>query len=151
MHSSTDPEQFHEQLLQLQRALAALQQNTPGLDQQLPPSHRRALVVLHDFQSRDRAPRLHELVELLGIDKSNVTRLVQKMQQLGHARTTQDPEDRRARRITLTVRGAELARDVQEAELACAASILATIPEEVKAQTCHAVELLLDALHETIR
>lgn len=80
----------------------------------LPPSYAQALMVLRSFEQRQLQPTLTELVELLGIDKSNVTRLCQRMVEEGHVHIGRDERDRRAKRIRLTAAGAALAERVNE-------------------------------------
>ena len=83
----------------------------------IPSSYAQALVVLLELNEREHGPTLSDLVDYLGIDKSNVTRLCQRMRDAGHVQIERDPQDRRAKRIVLTTRGLELARYIDEQSL----------------------------------
>lgn len=83
----------------------------------LPASNAQALIILLDFKMKDATPTLSDIVELLDIDKSNVTRLCQRMQEAGHILITRDANDRRAKRLELSRSGEELARFIQTASL----------------------------------
>ena len=63
-------------------------------------SHAHALMLL---ASRSEATSQSELGRLLGIDKSNVTRLCSRMEKLGHVRQSRAPTDRRSRLVRITV------------------------------------------------
>jgi DNA-binding MarR family transcriptional regulator len=55
--------------------------------------------------SDPEALRVTELAERLGVDTPTVTRKVQQLERLGFVVRTEDPADRRAHRIALTVSG----------------------------------------------
>ena len=46
--------------------------------------------------------RVSDLAELLGIDTPSVTRKVQQLERLGYVTSVTDPDDKRAKRISLT-------------------------------------------------
>jgi DNA-binding MarR family transcriptional regulator len=74
----------------------------------LPPATAHALLFLLDAP----APTQQDLVEALGLDKSNVARLCQRLERAGHVTRLVDAEDRRARRVRLTAKGHRLASRV---------------------------------------
>lgn len=86
--------------------------------EQLPPSYAQALIVLLTFQRRQQQPTLSELVELLNIDKSNVTRLCQRMVEEGHVLIARDGKDKRVKRIQLSAQGTAMAEEVNQLSLA---------------------------------
>jgi DNA-binding MarR family transcriptional regulator len=55
-----------------------------------------------------------DLAGVLGIDKSNVARLCERMVKAGHARQISAPDDRRSRLVALTPAGARLAERVEQ-------------------------------------
>jgi DNA-binding MarR family transcriptional regulator len=83
--------------------------------QPISPSYAHALMVLLD-RSRERAVTAQaDLAAILGIDKSNVTRLCARMEAAGHVDQARAPDDGRSRLVTLTANGERLARRVEAA------------------------------------
>ena len=54
---------------------------------------------------RSDSLRVSDLAELLGIDTPSVTRKIQQLERLGYVTSVTDPEDKRAKRISLTRSG----------------------------------------------
>jgi DNA-binding MarR family transcriptional regulator len=54
---------------------------------------------------RSEPLRVSDLAELLGIDTPSVTRKIQQLERLGYVTSVTDPEDKRAKRISLTRSG----------------------------------------------
>ncbi|MEQ9501847.1 MAG: MarR family winged helix-turn-helix transcriptional regulator [Deltaproteobacteria bacterium] len=75
----------------------------------LPPATAHALLHL---LAADPAPTQQDLVDALGLDKSNVARLCQRLERAGHLTRVVDADDRRARRVRLTAKGHRLASRV---------------------------------------
>ncbi len=113
----TDAKELREQLQLLLRQVMELEEHADQDGESLPTSYAQALIILLDFNAQDKRPTLTDLVELLNIDKSNVTRLCQKMKRAGHIDVARDPRDRRAKRIELSQEGLELAEFVNSASL----------------------------------
>jgi DNA-binding MarR family transcriptional regulator len=67
----------------------------------------RLLRVLHD-----RAPTINALAQLLGLDKSSTSGLVDRAQQRGLVRRVRSQLDRRSVRVRLTDQGRQLAAQV---------------------------------------
>ena len=59
---------------------------------------------------RDREPRLSELADYLGLDKSSISGLVDRAERRGLLARRPDQEDGRASRVLLTAAGRDLAR-----------------------------------------
>ena len=61
---------------------------------------------------------MRELAERLYLDPSNLTALVDRLEELGLVERTTDAEDRRVKRLILTERGARIGDDVVDAVFA---------------------------------
>ena len=92
----------------------------------LATSHAHALMILAE-SGPDGLPQ-GELARRLGIDKSNGSRLVQKLAEEGRVSVRGADEDARVRRVRLTARGERLAGEVERASRARFASVYAAIP-----------------------
>lgn len=112
-----DASELRVQLLTLMRHVDSLEEHEGHDGESLPSSHARALMVLLDYHHAEEEPTLSDLVELLDIDKSNVTRLCQRMDEAGHIEVRRDPQDRRAKRVSLSEDGLLLARYVNHESL----------------------------------
>ena len=77
----------------------------------LSPTQVRVLGIL-----RDREPRMAELAQHLGLDKSSISGLVDRAEKRGLVQRDASPDDGRAVRVSLTAAGRDLAR-VLEAEV----------------------------------
>ncbi len=109
--------ELHDLLHSLTRYFDACERHTTQDGDLIPSSYAQALMILLDFGARGATPTLSDLVDLLDIDKSNVTRLCQRMQEAGHVVITRDTHDRRAKRLELSKDGEELAEFIQNASL----------------------------------
>lgn len=102
--SPTGVADIEQELVTLSRRVRAFHtriatQVHPGLE----PAAYGLMALLHDTGPL----RGSELVERLGLDKSTVSRQVAQLVALGMAERVADPEDGRARVVSLTERGAE--------------------------------------------
>jgi MarR family transcriptional regulator, lower aerobic nicotinate degradation pathway regulator len=61
---------------------------------------------------RDRQPGMNDLAQLLGLDKSSITGLVDRAERRGLVKRTVSTEDRRVFRVSLTKSGTNLAERV---------------------------------------
>ena len=109
-------------------------------------SCRRALLILLDCHDLDRAPMLTDLVDLLGIDKSNVTRLCQKLEAAQYIEIRRDQSDRRIKRVRLSQQGLRLARQVNRASYDRFEELLSSIPTDARNQVLRSIGLLNDAI-----
>ncbi len=71
-----------------------------------------------------------ELSEVLVVDRSNVTGLIDRMERAGWVKRTDDPKDRRVHRIVLTPAGRKLWEKVQPKYLAVAKQVVAGLTEK---------------------
>jgi len=108
---------LRERLRQLVQQVDEFESHQTPSGRTLTSSYAQALMVLLDFAQVNKKPTLSDLVDQLDIDKSNVTRLCQRMEDSGHIELVRDPKDRRAKRISLSEDGAELAQFVDDASI----------------------------------
>jgi MarR family 2-MHQ and catechol resistance regulon transcriptional repressor len=69
--------------------------------------------VLNVIAARADGLSQQELSEVLVVDRSNVTGLIDRMEKSGWVKRADDPDDRRAYRVTLTAAGRRLFQKVQ--------------------------------------
>ncbi len=82
----------------------------------------------------------------LSIDKSNVTRLCAKMARASHIKRRTSEHDARSRLVSLTPKGARLAREVEVASRRRFGALLEGLPEARRADVIAAMQHLVDAL-----
>ncbi|MER7057917.1 MarR family transcriptional regulator [Streptomyces sp. NPDC000351] len=63
---------------------------------------------------RDRRPRMTELAEFLGLDKSTMSGLIDRAERRGLVKRDKNPEDRRAVDVVITPAGLVLAEQVYD-------------------------------------
>lgn len=78
------------------------------------PSYAHALMLLLSRAGEGLATLQADLAAGLGIDKSNVARLCERMVNAGHAVQTVPPTDGRSRLVALTAKGTRLAQRIEE-------------------------------------
>jgi DNA-binding MarR family transcriptional regulator len=92
------------------------------------PSYAHALMLLLRRMS-DGLPTLQsDLATGLGIDKSNVARLCERMVGAGHALQNVPPEDGRSRSVTLTPKGTRVAQRIEQGSRERFSAVVARIP-----------------------
>ncbi len=85
--------------------------------------------VLHVLQDSAEPLTQRELSEILLVDRSNVTGLIDRMEQAGWVRRSPVPGDRRAYRLLLTPAGRRLWRTVHPIYAAAAARVTASLSD----------------------
>ncbi|MCH5641142.1 MULTISPECIES: MarR family winged helix-turn-helix transcriptional regulator [unclassified Gordonia (in: high G+C Gram-positive bacteria)] len=85
------------------RGRARTRNRARAIDPRLDPSCYPLLTILYRHESL----RITQLVAMLDLDKSTVTRQIDSVERLGLARRTPDPDDARARVVALTGAGRE--------------------------------------------
>jgi DNA-binding MarR family transcriptional regulator len=80
-----------------------------GAEYDLSLTQLRALGIL-----RDRRPRMTELAEFLGLDKSTMSGLIDRAERRGLVARDKSPEDRRVVDVVITPAGLELAEQVYD-------------------------------------
>ena len=144
----SDAEELRELVNSLMRRLQACEQHYDLQGQLLPSSYAQALMVLHDFSAQTKDPTLSDLVELLHIDKSNVTRLCQRLHDAGHVIVARDEHDRRAKRIALSSQGQQLARHLHQTSVARYEAILESLSPDDRHIALDTLTRLVNALED---
>lgn len=138
---------LRQELRALCRLLSKVERQHDQDGATLPTSYTQAVVVLLDYHTQDKTPTLSDLVDLLDIDKSNVTRLCQRMEQAGYIELKRDDRDRRSKRIHLTDDGVDFARQVNQESLDLFSRIVDQFPDEQQERLLE----LLARLNQIIR
>ncbi|QAY58550.1 MarR family transcriptional regulator [Microbacterium protaetiae] len=89
---------------------------------------------------RDHSPRIVELADVLGLDKSSVSGLVDRAAERGLVRRVRDSADKRVVRVEMTTQGRELATHGMErlnAELVPLVSLIDTDAQRTLARSIH--------------
>ncbi|WP_437964550.1 MarR family transcriptional regulator [Sorangium sp. So ce260] len=110
------------------------------------PREAHALTVLADAERAGVQLSQSDLRRALGIDKSNVTRLIQRLREDGRVEQDVSAEDGRVRRVRLTSAGRRTAGRLEEQSLLRFQSILDAIPCEERAAVVRALHILNGAL-----
>lgn len=76
------------------------------------PIHLEHWIVLHNL-SEERVHSQRALIELLGRDKTAVTRLLTQMEENDWIERQMDPEDRRSKRLSITRKGKALRDEIE--------------------------------------
>jgi DNA-binding MarR family transcriptional regulator len=113
------------------------------------PSYAHALMLLLQ-RSRAGLTSLHsDLAGSLGIDKSNVARLCERMVDAGHAGQTVPPADGRSRLVTLTEAGTRLAQRIEQGSRDRFSAVTAKIPARKRRAVIAALADLNAAVAQT--
>ena len=94
----------------------------------LSPSHAHALMLLLRRTSDGLASLQSDLAAGLGIDKSNVARLCERMVDAGHALQSIPPADGRSRLVTLTPKGARVAQRIEQGSRERFSAVVTRLP-----------------------
>ena len=92
------------------------------------PSYAHALMLLLQRSQGGLDTLQSDLAGALGIDKSNVARLCERMVDAGHAAQTVPPDDGRSRVVTLTAKGNRLAGRIEQGSRDRFSAVTASIP-----------------------
>ena len=107
-------------------------------------------MALLDRERRAESTTQQDLVKILVVDKSNVTRLCAKMLEAGQVAQQPSPDDGRSWLVSLTTKGRRLAERVEDASRARFDRVLAALPSEAaRATVLRSLDLLNGALLET--
>lgn len=107
--------------------------------------HAHALMILHE-RTDERPPRISELGANLSVDKANVSRLCNRMQEQGHVELRPCPNDGRAKRVHLTDEGERVAARVDGSSLEQFERILAALEATEPGEVVGALEALNEAI-----
>jgi DNA-binding MarR family transcriptional regulator len=128
------------------RGFGLLSEQTTPCGQPVSPREAHALMALRAHERAGRRAHLALLQHDLGIDKSNVTRVVQRLCDAGRVAAGTTDVDGRLRLLRLTPRGRRLADRLEHASAERFAALLARIPAAQHAAVLAAVTLLADAV-----
>lgn len=140
--AGAEAEELRRVMQQFFRRFGALASDATPCGKPLPMAHAHALMVLLAQGELTQ----QALGAELGIDKSNVARLCVKMADADHVQQRPNAADRRSRLVSLTARGANLAREVDAASRAKFGSLLSHLPKARRAEVIRALQHLVDAL-----
>lgn len=112
----------------------------------LSPREAHALMIVLERERIGDPPRQNDLAVALGIDKSNVTRLVQRLRRDARIQQLQSEDDGRARILRLTPKGRRLAETIERNSRARFETLLAGIPADGQEIVLTALGLLNDAI-----
>jgi len=113
--AETPARRLRASMNELIRVVGILISNEMPAGQGLSISHAHALLVLLEHRRKKRVTSQIELAGILAIDKSNVTRLCVRMEEIGHLVQTRAPHDGRSRLLDLTDAGVKVARKLDQA------------------------------------
>ena len=91
---------------------------------------------------------LNELAELLGLDKSTMSRTINKLVDSGLAIRELHPDDRRYVAIKLTYEGIKIFNSIEGTMEQYYQSIFSSIPEEKRDQVLESLQLIIKAAKE---
>ena len=114
--------------------------------QPISPSVAHALMVLLDREDGGLATYQHELADLLGLDRSSITRLCARLEADGRLKQTSAPDDARTRLLRLTVGGQRMASNIRAASLDRFTRIVEAIPASKRQPLLDALEVLTAAV-----
>lgn len=110
--------------------------------------HAHALMILNNFKDHGHEPQQKDLGRQLGLDKSNVARLCQKMEKEGHLVQEVDHSDGRALKLKLTAKGQKLALSVHDSSLNKFSQILGKIPSSKRKKVIQSFAIINQAIQD---
>lgn len=136
-----DPERWRESIHAFVRKFGLLEPSTTPCGQPLPTSHAHALMEL--LKRPDSSQ--NELAERLGLRKSTVSRLVDRLEQDGRLVRKADGGDRRVRRLRLTPKGRRLAVRVNQSSIERFERLMQGVPPAMRERVLQTLDLLARA------
>lgn len=143
-----DAENFRRLLQEVFRKFGVLGEGRTPCGKALSISHAHALMVLLEAELSKSEMSQQVLSKILGIDKSNVTRLCQKMTRSGHIAQERGKHDARVRIVSLTNRGRKLAEEVNCASRERFGKVLTGIPVGEITTVMSGLRALNSSLHK---
>jgi DNA-binding MarR family transcriptional regulator len=152
-HTATDDDgkELRAAVQAFVRGLGLLSSDRTPCGGRLSISHAHALLILLECSQRGYKPTQHDLGKTLGIDKSNVARLCARMEAARHVTQERCRDDGRARRLTPTQKGLQLAAQVEESSRKLFIAVMTVIPPHARSGVLSALEALDAAVREVLK
>jgi DNA-binding MarR family transcriptional regulator len=144
--AAAGPDRLRRQIQRFVREFGLLADDRTPCGAPLSPREAHALMIVLERERVADPPCQNDLASAIGIDKSNVTRLVQRLRRDGRIQQLQSEDDGRARILRLTQKGRRLAETLERSSHARFETLLAGIPTEAHELVLSALELLNDAI-----
>jgi DNA-binding MarR family transcriptional regulator len=141
--TTTTPAELRRLVQAFVRDFGLLSQDATPCGKPVATSHAHALMILLD---ETRSLSQKDLADALGLDKSNVTRLCQRMEAEGQIEQVRGEQDARVRLLKLTARGTKLAREIEQSSKDRFASLLKAVPPSERARVFEGLEVLSKAV-----
>ena len=146
-----DAKELRSAVQRFVRGLCLLSTDRTPWGGRLSISHAHALLILMECSQRGYKPTQHDLGKTLGIDKSNVARLCARMETDRLITQERCREDGRARRLTPTEKGLQLAARVEESSRRMFVAVMTVIPPHARPGVLSALEALDAAVREIMQ
>jgi DNA-binding MarR family transcriptional regulator len=146
--SVSGPDLLRQQVQRFVRKFGLLADDRTPCGAPISPREAHALMIVLESERQGDPPRQNDLAATLGIDKSNVTRLVQRLRRDGRIEQRTSADDGRARLLRLTPKGRRLAESIEQDSRARFETLLAEIPDDHHELVLSALALLNDAIEK---
>ena len=141
-----DANEFRRSVRALVRALGVLDEARTPCGVEVSVREAYALDAISAGEAVGAALSQSELQAALGVDKSNVTRVVQQLVTDGRIEQRTSADDARVRRLHLTAKGRRVVRNIEEQSLRRFSEVLGRIPASERANVGRAIEVFRVAL-----
>lgn len=136
---------------ELVRALGVLGEDRTPCGAPVSPREAHALLAVREREAQGAGLGQAELQRVVGVDKSNVARLVQRLRAQGRLRQVCDPQDGRRRVLELTARGRRLADALEQSGEALFSAVWRRLPPDERGEVTRALTRLSAALRAQAR
>lgn len=130
------------------RGFGVLAEDRTPCGQPLSPREAHALLTLLGYEQTGDRIHQGQLQRHLGIDKSNVTRLVRRLSEAGRVEQLTQEDDARCRWLRLTPRGRKLATTLEQARAQHFTRLLAAIAPADRSRVAEALAILNHAVRQ---
>lgn len=145
--SPVTPELLRAAMHDVVRGFGLLAAERTPCGQPLAVAEAHALMAVLAWRGDGAGPTLRDLRGALALDKSNVTRVCQRLESRELIALRPCRVDGRARRITLTAKGRRLANEVDASSRQRFARLLEVLPARADASVVRALQVLAEAIH----
>lgn len=114
--------------------------------QPVTPSIAHALMALLDREEAGTSTHQHELADLLGLDRSSITRLCSRLEADGRIKQEAAPNDARSRLLQLTPSGQRMASNIRAGSLVRFTRIMDAVPTSKRQPLLEALKVLTAAV-----